>query len=200
MASDGKQPYRCRIKASSGYVAIKSGNGEVKIYPAHGDSVIAIPRAKQIAVWPCVEAKASESEPESIGAIQAIDCSNNHLSQLRVNGLQSLKELNCSHNLLHHLRLFGPVGSSHDGPRDIELLDCSSNQLIELDLSELHYVRQVNCSNNQLKSLRLGKNLKRLKSLDCSKNRLNLIDLAGLVVLQCLNAIDNQFSCETSER
>jgi len=199
MSNHGKQPYRLLVKSSTGFVAVKNNSNKVEIYPADGRGKIVIPVAERIVLWPCIQEGRThkDREPETVGEIVKLDCSNNNLTAIGGFELQSLKELNCSYNLLQNLMVFRPSGSLWRGARDIEFLDCSHNMILNLDLSECSHLQRVDCSHNQLRSIRLGKNLKRLKSLDCSKNYLPLIDLAGLVALQSLNAIDNSIGPET---
>lgn len=193
LQNDGKQPYRLRIKTSTGYVAVKNSTAQVTVFELSKSDLITVPASKEIVIWPCAEKMSGRQDPPSFGDIEKIDCSDNQLSILAVNSLRSLKELKCSNNHLREIYIVGPVGSTAEGPRDLYALDCSHNRLTELDLSQLLRLQRVNCSDNRLRSLRLGKNLSSLKNLDCSNNRLSIIDLAGLVALQHLNAGDNPF-------
>ena len=193
MSNDGKQPYRCRVRTSTGYVAVMRDTKSIKIHPADGREDLIIPCSKQLILWPCNTTDRSDivNSPTSVGQIQMLDCSRNQLCELDVRSLPSLKQLNCSHNRLDRLWLLGPEGSGLAGPSDLEVLDCSRNLLVNLYLSDLPHLEKVNCSRNRLKSIRLGPKLSQLKKLDCSNNRLSLINLAGLVALQHLNATAN---------
>jgi len=198
MSNAGKQPYRCAIKSSTGYIAVKNHAGKIKVYRAD-DRPIEIPNSKEIVIWSCAQGASIDVEPETTGTIQSLVCSKNHLCELEITGLPSLETLDCSHNDLDYLWLFGPSSSWHAGPRNLIFLDCSHNEIAELDFSELPRIYAVNCSNNKLRRLRLGKALRNLESLDCSNNRLSVIDLAGLVVLQSLNAKNNLICSDRDE-
>ncbi|RZJ73684.1 T9SS type A sorting domain-containing protein [Flavobacterium sp.] len=126
-----------------------------------------------------------------IGALQlkAINCSNNQLTALTLNGINALKSLNCSNNKLTSLNL--------SNLPNLDYLDLSRNKIATLNLSALPNLKHLDCNNNKLSSLNLSA-LPALEYLDCSNHpdfdiignqitSLNLSNLPNLKYFDCSN-------------
>jgi len=70
-----------------------------------------------------------------------INCSRNHISQLRIGNLDNLEYLNCENNDLVELK---------DIPESMEELYCDNNAITKLNLSGLDRLKTLHCSNNKL--------------------------------------------------
>ena len=98
--------------------------------------------------------------------ITSLDCSNNKLTSLNVQGLNSLQSLSCS-----------------------------DNQLTSLDVHSLNSLQYLSCFYNKLTSLDVH-GLNSLKNLSCSLNQLTSLNVQGLNSLHSLSCLDNQLTAQ----
>ena len=117
--------------------------------------------------------------------ITSLDCYYNQLTNLNVQGLNSLQSLDCFSNQLTSLNV--------QGLNSLQSLNCSSNQLTSLDVQGLNSLQSLSCSDNQLTSLNV-QGLTALQYLYCSSNQLTSLNVQGLNSLQYLNCSDNQLT------
>lgn len=122
---------------------------------------------------------------ESFTNLQKLNCQNNPLTSLNLNGLINLQQLKCQFNLLTNLDV--------SGLSNLQLLHCFSNQLTNLTVSGLTNLNSLDCNNNQLTNLNLS-GLTNLNSLICSNNQFANINLGGLTNLNSLICSNNQFA------
>lgn len=122
----------------------------------------------------------------------SLGISNNQLTGLALNGLESLSNLNCANNRLVTLSLNNLPG--------LERLDCGGNELTSLNLAGLPNLEYLDCRNNKLSGLNIS-GLASLKYLDCSNhitvdiigNQITSLDLAGLANLEYLDCSNYGF-------
>jgi len=95
--------------------------------------------------------------------ITSLYCSDNQLTSLNVQGLNSLQYLYCPDNQLTSLNV--------QGLNSLQSLSCYSNQLTSLDVQGLNSLQSLDCSYNQLTSLNV-QGLTALQNLYCSSNQL----------------------------
>ena len=95
--------------------------------------------------------------------ITYLDCSENQLTSLNVQGLNNLQYFGCYNNQLTSLDV--------QGLNNLLYLDCSENQLTSLDVQGLNNLQYFACSENQLTSLDV-QGLNNLLYLYCPNNQL----------------------------
>jgi len=117
--------------------------------------------------------------------ITYLDCSENQLTSLNVQGLTALQELNCSGNQLTELNMQGLTA--------LQELYCYSNQLTELNMQGLTALQELYCDNNQLTELNM-QGLTALQELYCYNNQLTELNMQGLTALQKLYCDNNQLT------
>ena len=105
---------------------------------------------------------------EAFAALSELNCGNNKLSSLNLNGNAVLKELSCFNNQITSL----DPGSN---PNLSELV-CYNNLLTNLDVSANPVLLKLNCSNNRITSLDLSSNTS-INYINCSNNDLNSLNL-----------------------
>ncbi|MGP1415739.1 MAG: leucine-rich repeat domain-containing protein [Treponema sp.] len=98
------------------------------------------------------------------GKIIELDCSENQLTELNVQGLTALQELDCSWNQLTEFNV--------QGCAFLRLLSCSGNQLTELNVQGLTALQELYCAGDQLTELNV-QGLTALQKLSCFSNQLN---------------------------
>ena len=109
-----------------------------------------------------------------------LDCSNNQLTELNVQGLPALEWLYCYNNQLTELNL--------QKLSALQKLSCQNNQLTVLNLQGLRAVQVLECNNNQLTELNV-QGLPALQQLNCRENPLTNLNLADVPV-----AIKNEYA------
>ena len=97
------------------------------------------------------------------GNIIKLDCFNNQLIALNVQGLTALERLYCYNNQLTALNVQGCTA--------LKELWCSNNQLTALNVQGLTALERLDCYNNQLTALNV-QGLTTLYVLGCSNNQL----------------------------
>ena len=118
------------------------------------------------------------------GNLTNLNCHNNQLTELNVQGLAALQTLNCDNNQLTALNVQGLAVH-------LNQLDCHNNQLTELNVQGLTALQRLWCNNNQLTTLNV-QGLLVLVDLSCNNNQLTELTLQGLVALRWLRCQDNQ--------
>ena len=98
-----------------------------------------------------------------------LNCRNNQLTALNVQGLAALQRLWCDYNQLTALDLRGLVA--------LQYLWCHNNQLTELNVQGLVALQALICSNNQLTALNVHGLA--LQGLYCDNNPLTDLNLTG---------------------
>ena len=125
--------------------------------------------------------------------IESINCSNNQLDSLSLNGLSNLKALVCSNNKFTNLNL--------NGLNNLEYLDFSKNKVATIDLSGVSNLKHVDANNNKLTSLDIS-GLSGLEYLNCSNdisidivgNQITSLNVSGLTALKHLDCSNYGFS------
>ncbi|MBC2846050.1 T9SS type A sorting domain-containing protein [Winogradskyella flava] len=122
---------------------------------------------------------------EDFIALEALNCSNNNLSELNLSSNINLNDLNCSENQLSQLDL-----SSNTA---LVVIDCSSNMLVGIDLIENTTLTELNIANNNF-VLFIPSDVPMLQVLDCDNNTIGELDFQqnlNLIELSCQsNALD----------
>ena len=119
------------------------------------------------------------------GKITELDCDENKLTAVGVQGLTSLKELSCSKNQLTALNVQGLTA--------LQKLKCQGNQLTSLDVKDLTTLQVIWCQDNQLTEINVS-GLTALKELNCGNNKLTALGVQGLTALQELNCGNNKLT------
>jgi uncharacterized repeat protein (TIGR01451 family) len=115
-------------------------------------------------------------------AIDRLECQNNQLATLNVQGLANLYFLDCGTNQLTVLNV--------QGCTNLQYLYCYSSQLASLNVQGLTNLQQLDCHNNQLASF-IVQGLINLHNLECSNNQLTSLNVQSLVNLQQLYCANN---------
>ena len=116
------------------------------------------------------------------GNIIELNCGNNQLTALNVQGLSALQTLSCGGNQLTALNVQGLTA--------LQGLGCSSNQLIALNVQGLTALQGLSCGGNQLTALNV-QGLTALKELYCYGNQLTELNMQGLTALRGLYCWNN---------
>jgi trimeric autotransporter adhesin len=120
--------------------------------------------------------------------LTSLECNNNQLSVLNVNGCTSLKILNCRDNLLTSLDLSTNTLITN--------LFCSINKIDNLVITNCPALIELNCQQNSLASLNLLSNIN-LTNLNCSVNKLTDLNLSNNGKLVTVNASINELTAIT---
>ena len=161
-----------------------NGNGELD----EGESFSAYGTAQEF--------KVARDTVTIYGGLLKVDCSNNEITWLEVNGCPTLQELRCNKNRIETL-------SIHIYIEKLKLLDCSDNLLKDLYVSSSE-LTEVHCKNNPLTELEItGRkklqvldltNCASLTMLKCSENNLKTLTLTGCNALKTLNCYNNSLT------
>ena len=119
------------------------------------------------------------------GNIIKLDCFNNQLIALNVQGLTALQELYCGSNQLTALNVQGLTA--------LERLYCFNNQLIALNVQGLTALQELGCQDNQLTALNV-QGLTALQTLWCYNNQLTVLNVQGCTALERLDCNFNQLT------
>lgn len=106
-----------------------------------------------------------------------LDCKNNQITSLNLNGLSGLRYLFANSNQLNSLSLGNITNLIH--------IECRFNQLTTLALTNLPFFRYLDCPVNQISSVTLN-NLPSLQYLDLGANQLTSFPISNLPALQTL--------------
>ncbi|WP_447636108.1 DUF7619 domain-containing protein [Flavobacterium microcysteis] len=105
--------------------------------------------------------------------LEFVDCSDNLISLLNLDGLTNLSYLDCR-------LMAGRLTSLNlNGLTSLKVLKCGRNSITTLDASPLVSLIELDCSISNLSSLNLN-GLVNLKSLDCSVNQLSSLNMSSL--------------------
>jgi Leucine-rich repeat (LRR) protein len=116
---------------------------------------------------------------------KSLDCDNNQLSSLNLQALSNFEVLRCEYNQLSFLNL--------QSLTNLQSLFCRDNQISNLNIQGLMNLEWLYCDNNQITSLNL-QGLNSLIRIYCCNNQLSTIDLQGLTNLELFNCSNNQLS------
>ena len=119
------------------------------------------------------------------GKIIKLDCYNNQLTALNIQGLTALQGLNCGDNKLIELNVQGLTA--------LQKLVCTENQLTELNMQGLTALQELECKNNKLTELNV-QDCTALQELYCYNNQLTAINVQGLTALQELECKNNRLT------
>ena len=140
----------------SGSVHVDWGKGSVGDYDngilagkCQGDTVV-ITMPTTVTGFDCEGFCISWLDVSGAPQLVALNCADNRLEELYVDGLPLLDELKCNDNQI------GVLNTS--GNARLRYLDCANNQLETLDLSDNPLLEVVNCSGNRINRLPLKAN------------------------------------------
>ena len=99
-----------------------------------------------------------------------VNCNNNQLEKLAVNGLESLQYLTCNDNKIKELSITNcPF---------LHGLICYNNQLTELDTTSFEYLYELDCANNNISKLNVDNNPQLFK-LNCWNNYFSQVNISN---------------------
>ena len=138
------------------------------------------------------------------GALEQLECQNNHLTKLDLSDNPSLQYLDCCNNALTGLDVRAnsmlSTLSCSDNPKirtldiskntELKVLDCENDGLTNLDLRQNKALVDVFCSGNALSSLDLSGNAS-LEILYCDGNKLEALNVSRNPALTCLYCPSN---------
>lgn len=142
----------------------------------------------------CSALEALECHDNSIGELNLADCRNtlttitcneNMLARLDLTNFDKLFHLNCDDNQLTELLV--------DGCTALTSVDCASNQLTTLDFRQTPLIGEIYCSNNQLTSVLFPEN-SMMGTFECGGNQLTTIDLRNCPHLASLTLAMNKLT------
>ena len=126
----------------------------------------------------------SERKLALIGDIIELNCQDNQLATLNVQGLKDLQELYCNVNRLTVLNVHGLTA--------LQTLNCYSNNLTALNVQGLTSLQELKCySNKELSTLNV-QGCTALQKLDCKNNKILELNVQGLTALQKLDCRNNK--------
>ena len=96
-------------------------------------------------------------------------------------------KLNCHNNQLTALNVQGCTA--------LKTLECRSNQLTELNVQGLTALGTLHCNGNQLTALNV-QGLTALQELNCAGNQLTALNVQGCTALQMLECYNNQLTAQ----
>lgn len=142
----------------------------------------------------CTSLNNIECNSNAIGELNLADCRNtlttitcneNKLARLDLTNFDKLFHLNCDDNQLTELLV--------DGCTALTSVDCASNQLTTLDFRQTPLIGEVYCSNNQLTSVLFPEN-SMMGTFECGGNQLTTIDLRNCPHLASLTLAMNKLT------
>ncbi|WP_298397684.1 T9SS type A sorting domain-containing protein [Flavobacterium sp.] len=113
-------------------------------------------------------------------------CNNTQISSLNVSGLLNLEFLSCS-------AIYDLSSLNVNGLTNLKFLGCDSCQLTSLDVQGLINLEGLYCADNQITSLNL-QGLVNLNRLSCMLNNLSSLNVQGLTSLVDLECPNNQLT------
>lgn len=142
----------------------------------------------------CSSLSSIECNSNAIGELNLADCRNtlttitcneNKLARLDLTNFDKLFHLNCDDNQLTELLV--------DGCTALTSVDCASNQLTTLDFRQTPLIGEVYCSNNKLTSVLFPEN-SMMGTFECGGNQLTTIDLRNCPHLASLTLAMNKLT------
>ncbi|UTC66541.1 MULTISPECIES: leucine-rich repeat domain-containing protein [unclassified Treponema] len=157
-------------------------SGEVTKLTATGNTIIL---KGAITELDCSDNRLTSLDVQGLSALDKLYCYNNRLTSLDMHGLTALRELSCSFNQLVSLNVQDSAG--------LEKLFCAENQLTAFDMRGLTVLQELNCSDNRLTSLDAHDSTF-LRFLLCKSNQLTSLNVQGLTALVYLNCRSNRLT------
>lgn len=117
--------------------------------------------------------------------LTTITCNENKLARLDLTNFDKLFHLNCDDNQLTELLV--------DGCTALTSVDCASNQLTTLDFRQTPLIGEVYCSNNKFTSVLFPEN-SMMGTFECGGNQLTTIDLRNCPHLASLTLAMNKLT------
>lgn len=142
----------------------------------------------------CTSLSSIECNSNAIGELNLADCrstlttitcNENKLARLDLTNFDKLFHLNCDDNQLTELLV--------DGCTALTSVDCASNQLTTLDFRQTPLIGEVYCSNNKLTSVLFPEN-SMMGTFECGGNQLTTIDLRNCPHLASLTLAMNKLT------
>lgn len=142
----------------------------------------------------CTSLSSIECNSNAIGELNLADCRNtlttitcneNKLARLDLTNFDKLFHLNCDDNQLTELLV--------DGCTALTSVDCASNQLTTLDFRQTPLIGEVYCSNNKFTSVLFPEN-SMMGTFECGGNQLTTIDLRNCPHLASLTLAMNKLT------
>ena len=122
---------------------------------------------------------------QGLTALESLECFNNRLTALNVQGLAALQELECRNNELTALNLRGMTA--------LQGLWCGGNKLTALNVQSLTALQTLRCNGNLFTELDVH-GLKTLQNLSCKNNKLVALNVQGCTALEELECDANQLT------
>ncbi len=120
---------------------------------------------------------------EAFIALKNLSCSDNNLTSLNTNSINTLEYLDCSNNNLTSLNI-------NSG---LKYLYSSSNNLSNLDISQAIALQTISCTNNNLSVLNTSSNTS-LEKLLVSSNNLTSLNIEANTALKLLSCSSNNLT------
>lgn len=120
-------------------------------------------------IWSCKLSGALDLSNRS--QLTTLNCSENQLTSLNLQGCTSLTDLGCASNQLTELDI--------SSCNKLISLGCGGNQLTELDISNCNQLKALYCGYNLLTELHVT-HCKNLEELYCQANCMGTFDLSGM--------------------
>ena len=114
--------------------------------------------------------------------IERLECEENFLEELDLSHNTKLTHVDCWDNPLTSINL--------QGCTNLEYLDCSTTLLTELDLSGYANLFEIDCCDSTIEKLNLS-GCEKLEVVDCEASALTELDLSGLINLVNVDAEDS---------
>jgi len=176
----------CEVWNAGNKIGVLNNDQGTRVSVPNKNEAVII-KGKTITSLYCSDNQLTSLNVQGLNSLQYLYCPDNQLTSLNVQGLNSLQSLSCSDNQLTSLNV--------QGLNSLQSLNCSRNQLTSLNVQGLNSLQYLYCSRNQLTSLDV-QGLNSLQSLDCSYNQLTSLNVQGLTALQNLYCSSNQLTAQ----
>ncbi|WP_300565844.1 T9SS type A sorting domain-containing protein [Flavobacterium sp.] len=158
---------------------------ELKINNTDAISFEGILNFTNIVSLECVQNNLTSLNLNGLLNLQYITCFSNPLGTLDVSGVINLKFLNCCQSELTSLNVSGLA--------QLESLILFNNQLTSIDISSLISLKNLECFSNQLLNLNVD-GLLNLRTIKCYQNQLTILNVDGLINLDRLECFNNSLA------
>jgi Leucine-rich repeat (LRR) protein len=118
-------------------------------------------------------------------SLQYLNCSQNQLMSLNLQGLTNLEIIESAYNQLNTIEVQGLL--------NLRILKCNNNQLASINTQGLTSLETLYCYINQITTLNV-QGLTALKALYCYQNQIAVLNVQGLTTLLSLLCHENQIS------
>ncbi len=132
---------------------------------------------------------------EGIGSftqLRNLNCKNNNLTALNLNGLTFLDALDCSDNQLATV-------NDASMPASVTTLYCQNNLLTGLSLNHLTNMSKLDCSHNQLATLNVEQINNKFSRLNCSYNNLTVLNVPNFFAFQDMGDQEMALICNNNQ-